>query len=108
MLIRKWKKKAIEFSRVERIEEELLRQVPACCELDESSNAESRIFPAPADANEQGLLQDWNEFGRPERRRISARPGFAIRPHRSGPDLSRSVGLAKSEPHYRPCARSIG
>jgi hypothetical protein len=70
MLIRKWKKKAIEFSRIERIEEELLRQVPACCELDEGSNAESRIFPAPADANEQDLLQDWKEFVRPELRHL--------------------------------------
>lgn len=66
MLIRKWKKKAIEFSRIERIEAELLRQVPACCELDQGSNAESRIFPVPADATELNLLQDWNEYVRPE------------------------------------------
>jgi hypothetical protein len=66
MLIRKWKKKAIEFSRIERIEAELLRQVPACCELDQDGNAESRIFPAPADASEPDLLQDWNEYVRPE------------------------------------------
>ena len=66
MLIRKWKKKTIEFSRIERIEAELLRQVPACCELDQGGNAESRIFPAPADASEPDLLQDWNEYVRPE------------------------------------------
>ncbi len=66
MLIRKWKKKAIEFSRIERIEAELLRQVPACCELDPGSNAESRIFPAPADATQPDLVQDWNEYVRPE------------------------------------------
>jgi hypothetical protein len=66
MLIRKWKKKAIEFSRIERIEAELLRQVPACCQLDQGSNAESRIFPRPADATEPNFLQDWNEYVRPE------------------------------------------
>ena len=66
MLIRKWKKKAIEFSRIERIEAELLKQVPSCCDLEEGSGAESRIFPAPADAKEQDLLHDWTEFVRPE------------------------------------------
>jgi Domain of unknown function (DUF2017) len=66
MLIRTWKKKAIEFSRIERIEAELLRQVPVCCELDEGSNAESRIFPAPAAASEPDLLHDWNEYVRPD------------------------------------------
>ena len=62
MLIRKWKKKAIEFSRIEQIEAELLRQVPACCELDEGSAGKSRIFPAPADASEADLLRDWEEI----------------------------------------------
>jgi hypothetical protein len=66
MLIRKWKKKAIEFSRIEQIEAELLRQVPACCELDEGSAGKSRIFPAPADASEADLLRDWEEYVRPE------------------------------------------
>jgi hypothetical protein len=70
MLIRKWKKKALEFSRIERIEAELLRQVPACCEYDAGSNVESRILPAPADAAEQDLLQDWDEFVRPELRHL--------------------------------------
>ena len=55
MLIRKWKNKAIELSRIEQIEAELLKQVPACCELDEGSDAESRIFPAPANATEPDL-----------------------------------------------------
>ena len=70
MLIRKWKQKAIEFSRIERIEAELLRQVPACCELDQGSSAESRIFPAPTGATDQDFLRDWDEFVRPELRHL--------------------------------------
>jgi Domain of unknown function (DUF2017) len=70
MLIRKWKKKAIEFSRIEQIEAELLKQVPPCCEMDEGSGAESRIFPPPADAAEAELLRDWEEYVRPELRHL--------------------------------------
>ena len=70
MLIRKWKNKAIELSRIEQIEAELLKQVPACCELDEGSDAESRIFPAPANATEPDLLRDWEEYVRPELRHL--------------------------------------
>jgi hypothetical protein len=70
MLIRKSKNKAIEFSRIEQIEAELLKQVPACCELDEGSDAESRIFPAPANATEPDLLRDWEEYVRPELRHL--------------------------------------
>jgi hypothetical protein len=70
MLIRKSKNKAIEFSRIEQIEAELLKQVPACCELDEGSDAESRIFPAPANATEPDLLRDWDEYVRPELRHL--------------------------------------
>ncbi|MBV8102469.1 MAG: hypothetical protein JOZ31_25280 [Verrucomicrobia bacterium] len=66
MLIRKWKKKAIEFSRIEQIEAELLRQVPACCDLDEGSKAEARIFPPPANTNDPDFLRDWHEYVRPE------------------------------------------
>ena len=70
MLIRKWKNKAIELSRIEQIEAELLKQVPACCELDPGSDAESRIFPAPANATEPDLLRDWEEYVRPELRHL--------------------------------------
>ena len=70
MLIRKSKNKAIEFSRIEQIEAELLKQVPACCELDPGSDAESRIFPAPANATEPDLLRDWEEYVRPELRHL--------------------------------------
>jgi hypothetical protein len=70
MLIRKWKKKAIEFSRIEQIEAELLKQVPACCELEEGSSGKARIFPAPADASEADLLRDWEEYVRPELRQL--------------------------------------
>jgi hypothetical protein len=70
MLIRKWKKKAIEFSRIEQIEAELLRQIPACCDLDEGSKAESRIFPSPTNATDPDLVRDWDEFVRPELRHL--------------------------------------
>ncbi|HXM01420.1 MAG TPA: hypothetical protein VN939_02390 [Chthoniobacterales bacterium] len=70
MLIRKWKNKAMELSRIEQIEAELLKQVPACCELDPGSDAESRIFPAPANATEPDLLRDWEEYVRPELRHL--------------------------------------
>jgi len=70
MLIRKWKNKAIELSRIEQIEAELLKQVPACCELEAGSDAESRIFPAPANATEPDLLRDWEEYVRPELRHL--------------------------------------
>jgi len=101
MLIRKWKKKAIEFSRIERIEEELLRQVPACCELDEGSNAESRIFPAPADANEQDLLQDWKEFVRPELRHLfrSAKETVEADLGRSSDDAAVSAARFSEQPY---------
>jgi hypothetical protein len=70
MLIRKWKKKAIEFSRIEQIEAELLRQIPACCDLDEGSKAESRIFPSPTNTTDPDLVRDWDEFVRPELRHL--------------------------------------
>jgi len=70
MLIRKWKQKAFEFSRIERIEAELLKQVPLCCEFDGNVEAESRIFPVPAARTEKEFLDDWNEFVRPELRRL--------------------------------------
>jgi hypothetical protein len=70
MLIRKWKKKAIEFSRIEQIEAELLRQVPACCDLDQGSKAETRIFPSPMDTTDPDLLRDWDEYVRPELRQL--------------------------------------
>jgi hypothetical protein len=70
MLIRKWKKKSIEFSRIEQIEAELLRQVPACCEADEGSNAAARIFPPPTDTADPEFLRDWDEYVRPELRHL--------------------------------------
>ena len=70
MLIRKWKQKAIEFSRIERIEAELLKQVPSCCEFEEGSNAAARIFPNPTDKSDRDLLRDWDEFVRPELRHL--------------------------------------
>jgi Domain of unknown function (DUF2017) len=70
MLIRKWKQKAFEFSRIERIEAELLRQVPRSCEFDENSAVSSRIFPDPAAPTEKEFLEDWNELVRPELRRL--------------------------------------
>ena len=66
MLIRKWKKKAIEFSRIEQIEAELLSQVPACCDPDEGSKAEARIFPSPTNATDPDFVRDWQEYVRPE------------------------------------------
>jgi hypothetical protein len=70
MLIRKWKQKAIEFSRIERIEAELLKQVPVCCEFDEGSSAAARLFPSPTGASDRDLLRDWDEFVRPELRHL--------------------------------------
>jgi hypothetical protein len=70
MLIRKWKQKAFEFSRIERLEAELLKQVPRCCEFDENSAVSSRIFPDPAASTEKEFLEDWNELVRPELRRL--------------------------------------
>ena len=70
MLIRKWKQKAIEFSRIAGIEAELLRQIPSCCEYEEGSSVEARIFPAPADSSEKEFLRDWSELVRPELRKL--------------------------------------
>jgi hypothetical protein len=70
MLIRKWKQKAFEFSRIERIEAELLKRVPLCCEFDENSAVSSRIFPDPAAPTEREFIEDWNELVRPELRRF--------------------------------------
>jgi Domain of unknown function (DUF2017) len=70
MLIRKWKQNAFEFSRIERIEAELLKQVPLCCEFEGNSKVESRIFPVPAARTEEEFLKDWNVFVRPELRSL--------------------------------------
>lgn len=70
MVIRRQKENDIEFSDIEPIEADLLRQVPAVCESGEHGPSEERLFSKPADAGETQFLNDWDEYVRPELRHL--------------------------------------
>ena len=70
MMIRRWKDKSIEFSRIESIEAELLKQVPAAGDPEGEEKAEERLFPSPTSQGTPGLAKDWDEFVRPELRHL--------------------------------------
>jgi hypothetical protein len=70
MVIRRQQQSGFEFTDIEPIEADLLRQVPVVCESGEHSRAEERLFSKPADASESQFLNDWDEYVRPELRHL--------------------------------------
>ena len=70
MMIRRWREKSIEFSRIESIEAELLKQVPAAGDPEGEEKAEERLYPAPTSQGTPAMAKDWNEFVRPELRHL--------------------------------------
>ena len=69
-MIRRWREKSIEFSRIESIEAELLKQVPAAGDPEGEEKAEERLYPAPTSQGSSAMIKDWNEFVRPELRHL--------------------------------------
>jgi hypothetical protein len=70
MLIRRLNGDTIEFTDVEAIEADLLRQIPVLCQTQGDSGAESRLFSNPAGPSEPQFLRDWEEYVRPELRHL--------------------------------------
>jgi hypothetical protein len=70
MMIRRWKDKSIEFSRIESIEAELLKQVPTAGDPEGEEKAEQRLYPSPTNQGTAGMVKDWEEFVRPELRHL--------------------------------------
>jgi len=70
MLIHRLNEDSIEFTDIETIEADLLRQIPILCDLHGDRRAESRLFSNPADSSEGQFLSDWAEYVRPELRHI--------------------------------------
>jgi hypothetical protein len=70
MMIRRWKDKSIEFSKIEAIEAELLKQVPTAGDPEGEEKAEARLYPSPMSQETPGMVKDWEEFVRPELRHL--------------------------------------
>jgi Domain of unknown function (DUF2017) len=70
MMIRRWKDKSIEFSKIEAIEAELLKQVPTAGDPEGEEKAEGRLYPSPMSQETPGMVKDWEEFVRPELRHL--------------------------------------
>jgi Domain of unknown function (DUF2017) len=70
MLIHRLNGKSIEFTDIEPIEADLLRQIPTLCDVPGDSRAESRLFSNPVDSSEAQFLSDWEEYVRPELRHV--------------------------------------
>jgi len=70
MLIHRLNEDSIEFTDVEPIEADLLRQIPILCDVHGDSRAESRLFSTPADPSQTQFLTDWEEYVRPELQHI--------------------------------------
>jgi hypothetical protein len=70
MVIRRQTEYGIEFTDIEPVEADLLRQIPAVCESGENARCEERLFSRPADASEAQFLSDWDEYVRPELRHL--------------------------------------
>jgi Domain of unknown function (DUF2017) len=104
MMIRRWKDKSIEFSRIEPIEAELLKQVPTAADPEDEKKAEERLYPAPTSQETSGMVKDWDEFVRPELRHLflSARKvveeDLATITRRPGKISHLVVPLAHAEP----------
>jgi Domain of unknown function (DUF2017) len=60
----------IEISDVDPFLAELLRQIPASTNSDDSPAAQQRLFSAPADASEKEVCQEWKIYVEPELRRL--------------------------------------
>jgi hypothetical protein len=69
-MIYRWKKDLIEFSEVDPIEAELLRQIPDLCAVTDDPRIEERLFTEPADSTETEFIEDWNEYVKPELRHL--------------------------------------
>ena len=70
MLIHRLNANTIEFTDIESIEADLLRQIPHLCDTRGDSRSESRLFSSPADPGETQFLSDWKEYVQPELRHI--------------------------------------
>ncbi len=69
-MIRRSKDKSIEFSRIESIEAELLKQIPTAGDSEGEEKAEERLYPSPTSQGTPGMVKDWEEFVRPELRHL--------------------------------------
>jgi Domain of unknown function (DUF2017) len=66
MRISRGKGEKIDFSHVEPIEAELLKQIPAATQGEDDPKVKSRLYPDPGGGAEGSLAADWEELVRPE------------------------------------------
>ncbi|MBW0000955.1 MAG: DUF2017 family protein [Verrucomicrobia bacterium] len=66
MRINRGKGEKIDFSQVEPIEAELLKQIPAATQGEDDPKVKSRLYPDPGGSAEAGLAADWEELVRPD------------------------------------------
>lgn len=66
MRISRGKGEKIDFSQVEPIEAELLKQIPAATQGEDDPKVKSRLYPDPSGSAEAGLAADWEELVRPD------------------------------------------
>jgi Domain of unknown function (DUF2017) len=66
MRISRGKGEMIDFSHVEPIEAELLKQIPAATQGEDDPKVKSRLYPDPGGGPESSLAADWEELVRPE------------------------------------------
>ena len=64
------RKNGLEISELDPFLAELLRQIPASTSTENSSEARSRIFSAPADLAEKELCNEWKAYVQPELQRL--------------------------------------
>jgi hypothetical protein len=64
------RKDEIEISELDPFLAELLRQIPASTNPEGTTDAEKRLFSAPADASRKELCAEWKTYVEPELRRL--------------------------------------
>jgi hypothetical protein len=81
----------VEISDLDPFLAELLRQIPASTETEDSSAARERLFTAPADASRKEICAEWKLYVEPELRRL-----FQSATETVASDLEQLNGKAKS------------
>lgn len=66
MRINRSKAEKIEFSQVEPIEAEFLKQIPTATQGEDDPKVKSRLYPDPGAGSETAFSEDWAELVRPE------------------------------------------
>lgn len=66
MRISRGKGERIDFSQIEPIEAELLKQIPAATQGEDDPKVKSRLYPDPGGSVETSLAADWEELVRPD------------------------------------------